>query len=292
MTTIRDTLTTYQQFGHSDAPADAVALTKPAKSYIHVNAVSDATLDRLNLADSVAKTVDKLCEKGNQLDSVYTSKTGSAYVLDLMRSKSIRGDMLRNGMFRGNCHELMEFSEHIVAALNTERLRQGKQAYPVTIADWPDHIALLIGDPREKSSKEVAIADGWVMKPAAQTLNHSLFGSPRVLSSTQQETSAYLDKQILRFELRDIVKHTEGRFFVDRKMRKLEKQHDRELEHGSRFLWDVQHVDKNNVIQAYHSPESTTRIYDMLPSDEVAQKDADHRAAEQHYPGIFKMRVS
>ncbi|MFP8966806.1 hypothetical protein ACKC9G_09540 [Pokkaliibacter sp. CJK22405] len=289
--TLRAHLNHYSTFGHSDSLGD-ISCTKPNTQWTHVTQVDDKIMERLNIADAIGKTIDRLCEKGNQLDSIYASGGYSHYRVELSRKHHLEGNMLKHGLFAGNGSELEHFAEYIASAVNTDRQQQNRTEgtnhpnIPLTRITWFTHEALLLGDPRAETGLGCVIADGWGMRPAAHTLEHGLFidDIPTVHSVTHQTPSSYLDEVLNKRDMKSVVEEYESGFFKERKMNKYPQKLSEDIRKGM-GIYDVQYNDRErNTLQFYQAPGKAPRNFDRLPTEELREKERIHSEAQQQFP--------
>ncbi|MFP8967387.1 hypothetical protein ACKC9G_12465 [Pokkaliibacter sp. CJK22405] len=287
MTTIRATMAHYARFGDSDAHPHEVGCAKTGAPYRQINHISETTYDRLCIANKVAKAVDALCDKGNQLDSIYDTYGDSAYRTTAMVNMGYRGDMLRNGVYSGNCGQLKEFAEHILAAINSERYNRNKvdggyrQLHPITLMSWDqDHGFPVLGDSRSEPVEKLVTVDGWVMRPAAHTMDKTAFtGSFRSQSSTLSESRDYLDSVVAKRSLASIEREYGGRSRTPWEREHWTDQIEDSIYNGMP-IWDVQFSDRQRETVQYYQPPGRPPIsFDFMPHAELDQKIDTHSGA-------------
>ncbi|WP_411404718.1 hypothetical protein [Pokkaliibacter sp. CJK22405] len=307
-TSIRNTIKLYDQFGHSEASPLAVASSKPEHFIVCQSHVPERTMEWLKIGNSVAKTIDKLCDKGNQVDSIYATERDSMLRTWLLNNANtpLDGDMVRNHFWTGNCQDLRDLAEHILAAISDDRRATGTHfaTLPVTRVSWPsmDHTSSLIGDPRMQPLNEVVLVDGWVMRPAAQTFEESgLQHTPRdVSSSTVSESRYYLDKSKETLDTKTLFQMHKSKHFVETRLKNLDKDNLKELNivknpketAGKPLLWDAQWIDQQNHRRTYYSSDSQGPInFDYMPRQQLEEKEATSKAAEGLYPNAVRIHL-
>ncbi|MFP8967385.1 hypothetical protein ACKC9G_12455 [Pokkaliibacter sp. CJK22405] len=286
LTTLRGHLDHYQAYGSSQASSLHVRRTKADTQYRAVHKVTDKVYDRLALSSQVAKTIDALCSKGNQLDSLYEYSGVEAYRVDAMRDLNLGTDPVKHRVFSGNCGELADFGEHILAAVNAMRAQkqqttgEKQDIIPVTMAHWVgDHAFPMLGDPRVSKPKHVVTVDGWVMRPSAHTLANSAFlqGGMQVHSSTLKEPESYLDQVLSRSSLQELEHQYEGRPRTSEEHQKWYQELREDIVNGDFKLWDHQYSDANHsALNFYESPSNSAVNYDFLPKAEMLAKWNTH----------------
>ncbi|WP_251977529.1 hypothetical protein [Salinicola avicenniae] len=292
--TARDGIVHYRKNGHSQSSGRReVVSSKPDATKLECYSVSDTVMDRLKLSSAVGKTIDRLCYKGNQKESIYATKGESTRRLDIVRDNGLGGDFSRNKVFGGNCGELSAYSEHILAAINNERASWNrrhrhetkKDVMPVTVASWEgDHTFTVLGDPRERPMSEVVTVDGWVMRPSAHTMDHSAFeGGFLYRSSTVREHSSYLDERVGRRDIDGLEKEFLGSIQSDRKRTKFNKEllEDYRSERFHVFDHDYADADDDIVIQ-YRSPSQSAIGFDHQSARKSREKERIQHELSQY----------
>ncbi|MFP8967392.1 hypothetical protein ACKC9G_12490 [Pokkaliibacter sp. CJK22405] len=299
MPTLRGVMDTYAVYGNSEGPRRDIKATKTA-DYREVNQVTDATMVKLKISSKVGKTIDKLCDKGNQLDDVYATRGESSFRRGVIRNYDVPRnedsdddeslhyadmDMLDHKIMAGNCGEMGDFAESIVAAVNQDRVANGLPHIPAVYAEWPgDHHFMVLGDPREKPANECVTVDGWVMRPSAHTLDNSAFQSGTTYgSSTRQVSEDYLDKQFSKRSLNSIEREVLGDTLTNSQRREFYYDKAKEQIRNHEFkLWDHQYADANaDVVQYYRSPRQEDINFDYLPRAEKNRKSDEHADARR-----------
>ncbi|MFP8967391.1 hypothetical protein ACKC9G_12485 [Pokkaliibacter sp. CJK22405] len=281
MPTIRGHLDTYSQLGNSDASSRHVKTTKSA-SHRQINNVSDVTMVRLKVSSKVGKTVDKICDKGNQLDDVYKTSGEAVFRAGVARQHYSDEDQADHKIYAGNCGEMADFTESILSAVNTDRQERGLNRIPVVFADWPgDHHFMMLGDPRAEPASSVVTVDGWVMRPSAHTLNNSAFQGSTVSSSTAILPSSYLGNSTAKRSMDSIEEEMFGHRLRSGDRREVYYDMAKTKIRNHEFkLWDHQYADNNaSVVQYYQSPRTPAINFDFLPRAEKDRKSDIHQAA-------------
>ncbi|MFP8967386.1 hypothetical protein ACKC9G_12460 [Pokkaliibacter sp. CJK22405] len=286
--TVREGIIHYRETAHSGA--NNAACTKPNAQYRRINEATETTMGRLQLSSAVGKTIDSLCVKGNQLDDVYETHGEAKYRVSMLRRHKLSSNQHAHGLFAGYCGEMSGFAERILAAVMSDRRHanrkegQSFETPPITLASWEgDHAFAMLGDPRKDKQTTVVPVDGWVMRPAAHTLNNSAFtGTLKVYSSTRQVPGRYLDKVVQEWSLDEVEKKYE-RSGKARSTKQRDKYYDalkKDVSRGRMKIWDHQWSDQSrSTVQYYQAPGGEAISYDYLPKDELELKIEQHRDA-------------
>ncbi|MFP8967390.1 hypothetical protein ACKC9G_12480 [Pokkaliibacter sp. CJK22405] len=281
-TTIRQHMQHYSRVGNSDGQSLEVISSKPEAARLLYH-VSDQTMGKLMLSSAVAKTLDKLCMKGNQLDDVHCSSSESSFREQQALRAGLSGNQIETGVFAGNCGPISTFGEHILGAMNSRVVVPGTgigKPGPITVCVWDgDHEFPLIGDPREKPMDQVVPVDGWVMRPSAHTFANSGFNRGyRIYSSTVQEPVDYLDKPIVKHSLGQLQQRYGSGPAVD--LNTWYNQVMDNVRDGSFRIWDQQYGEfTTRAGLDYFSPSKGLMNFDYLPREEVLEKGMKHHAA-------------